>query len=489
MLRQSLQHKLLQKLSPQQIQLMKLLQVPVIAMEQRIKQEIEENPALEEFAEDANQEEKEFGDEENDNTEESEFEENAEDDFSLEDYMNVDDIPDYKLSTNNRSRDDEVRQVPFVSYSTFYDALEEQLHMRRLSPSDRIIGEFVIGNLDENGYLKREASSIVNDLVFTQNISVEKEDVERIIKLIQKFDPPGVAALGLRECLSLQLERLQIESEALNHARLIIDKTFDEFTKKHYDKIRKKFSLTEDELKAALDVILALNPKPGSTFGDASKGSEHVFPDFTIRNEDGELVLILNSKNIPELRVNRTYFEMLETYAKSKKQDAKTKEALKFVKQKIDSARWFIDAIKQRQNTLFVTMTAIMNYQMDYFFTGDETTLRPMILKDIADIVGLDISTISRVASSKYVQTTFGTFLLKSFFSESMLTESGEEVSSREIKSILTDLINNENKKKPMTDEHLALQLKEKGYSIARRTVAKYREQLNISVARLRKEI
>ncbi len=486
MLRQRLEQKLLQKLSPQQIQLMKLLQVPAIAMEQRIKQEIEENPALEDQAE---EEEKDFDDEFSEDSEENEFEENYEDDFSLDDYIDGDETPEYKLSANNRSRDDEDKQVPFVSHTTFYDGLEEQLHMRRLSESDRIIGEFIIGNLDENGYLKRDAASLVNDMAFTQNIIVREEDVKAMIKLIQKFEPAGVAAFDLRECLMLQLDRIQVESVPLSNAKLIIDKMFNEFTKKHYEKIKKKFVLTDEELKDALDVILALNPKPGSTFADASKGSEHVFPDFTILNEDGELELVLNSKNVPELRVNRTYLEMLETYAKAKKQDAKTKEALQFVRQKIDSARWFIDAIKQRQNTLFVTMTAIMEYQRDYFLTGDETKLRPMILKDIADLVGLDISTISRVASSKYVQTAFGTFLLKSFFSESMQTESGEEVSSREIKSILTDLISGEDKKKPLTDETLAKQLKDKGYNIARRTVAKYREQLNIPVARLRKEI
>ncbi|MBN2728230.1 MAG: RNA polymerase factor sigma-54 [Bacteroidales bacterium] len=485
MLRQRLEQKLLQKLSPQQIQLMKLLQVPAIAMEQRIKQEIEENPALEEFEE----EEKDFEDDPFEEQEETEFEEKVEDDFSLDDYLDGDETPDYKLSANNTSRDDEDRQVPFVSHTTFYDGLEEQLHMRRLSESDRSIGEFIIGNLDENGYLKRDAAALVNDLAFTQNIIVRKEDVARMIKLIQQFDPPGVGAFDLKECLALQLNRIEKESVPLSNARLIIDRMFDEFTKKHYEKIKKKFVLTDDDLKDAIDVILSLNPKPGSTFADSSKGSEHVFPDFTILNEDGELVLVLNSKNVPELRVNRTYFDMLESYAKSKNQDAKTKEALQFVKQKIDSARWFIDAIKQRQNTLFVTMSAIMSYQEDYFLTGDDTRLRPMILKDIADLVGLDISTISRVASSKYVQTDFGTFLLKSFFSESMQTESGEEVSSREIKSILTDLLSSEDKKKPITDEVLAAQLKEKGYNIARRTVAKYREQLNIPVARLRKEI
>lgn len=485
MLRQRLEQKLLQKLSPQQIQLMKLLQVPSIAMEQRIKQEIEENPALEDLVED----EDEFEDEYSEDTEDNEIEENIEDDFSLDDYLDGDETPDYKLSANNTSRDDENCSVPFVSHTTFYDGLEEQLHMRRLSESERAIGEFVIGNLDENGYLKRDAASLVNDLVFTQNIIVEQEDVERMIKLIQSFEPAGVAAFDLRECLLLQLDRFPDESVALSNARLIIDRMFNEFTKKHYEKIKKKFVLADENLKDALDVILALNPKPGSTFSDASKGSEHVFPDFSIMNNEGELELTLNSKNVPELRVNRTYLEMLESYAKAKKQDAKTKEAFSFVKQKIDSARWFIDAIKQRQNTLFVTMTAIMEYQREYFMTGDETNLRPMILKDIANMVGLDISTISRVASSKYVQTSFGTFLLKSFFSESMQTESGEEVSSREIKSILTDLISSEEKKKPLTDETLASQLKEKGYNIARRTVAKYREQLNIPVARLRKEI
>ncbi|PKP04491.1 MAG: RNA polymerase sigma-54 factor [Bacteroidetes bacterium HGW-Bacteroidetes-6] len=494
MLYQRLEQKLQQKLSPQQIQLMKLLQVPAVALEQRIKQEIEENPALEDMAEDAD-DMQDFQDDDTDSDFEegqetdTDFEENVENDFSLDDYMDDDDTPEYKLNAKNTSADDEDREMPFASQSSFYEQLYEQLQMRPLSEQDYRVGEYIIGNIDENGYLKRDSYSLSNDLAFGLNLMVEADKVEEIIAVIQEFDPPGVGARDLRECLILQLARKGLKTNAVQNGIQILEESFDEFSKKHYDKIMRKMSISEAELKEAIDEIIKLNPKPGNSAGDSAKGSLHVFPDFTILNNEGELELLINSKNMPELRVSRYYQNMLEAYVKSKTQDAKTKEAIQFVRQKIDSAKWFIDALRQRQNTLYVTMSAIMEFQREYFLTGDDTKLKPMILKDIADRVMLDISTISRVASSKYVQTPFGTLLLKSFFSESMQTDSGEEVSSREIKAILTEVIGAEDKRKPLTDDRLAKILKIRGYNIARRTVAKYREQLDIPVARLRKEI
>lgn len=491
MLYQRLEQKLQQKLSPQQIQLMKLLQVPAIALEQRIKQEIEENPALEDSSEDSDDENPDLQNEEQESSEneDSDIDENAENDFSLDDYMDEDDIPEYKLQAKNTSADDEVREIPFVSQSSFYDQLYEQLQMRNLTELQYRVGEYIIGNIDESGYLKRDSASLANDLAFGLNINMDVEKIEEIIHVIQQLDPPGVAARDLRECLVLQLNRKDKNKESVHNAIHVLKDCFDEFSKKHYDKIMKRLGISEDQLKDAIDEIIKLNPKPGNSGGDSSKGSLHVFPDFTINNNEGELELVINSRNMPDLRVSRYYQQMLENYVKSKNQDTKTKEAIQFVRQKIDSAKWFIDALRQRQNTLYVTMSAIMNFQREYFLSGDDTKLKPMILKDIADKVGLDISTISRVASSKYVVTPFGTLLLKSFFSESMQTDSGEEVSSREIKSILTDVIGAEEKRKPLTDDRLAKILKEKGYTIARRTVAKYREQLDIPVARLRKQI
>ncbi len=454
MLYQRLEQKLQQKLSPQQIQLMKLLQVPAVALEQRIKQEIEENPALEDMAEDTDDMDDFQDDDTNSELEEgqepeSDFEENVENDFSLDDYIDDDDTPEYKLNAKNPSADDENREMPFASQSSFYEQLYEQLQMRPLSENDYRIGEYIIGNIDENGYLKRDSYSLSNDLAFGLNLMVEADKVEEIIMLIQQFDPPGVAARDLRECLILQLTRKDIKTAAVINGVQILEESFDEFSKKHYDKIMKKMSISEQERNDAIDEIVKLNPKPGNSAGDSSKGSLHIFPDFTILNSEGELELLINSKNMPELRVSRYYQNMLEAYVKSKTQDTKTKEAIQFVRQKIDSAKWFIDALRQRQNTLYVTMSAIMEFQREYFLTGDDTKLKPMILKDIADRVMLDISTISRVASSKYVQTPFGTLLLKSFFSESMQTDSGEEVSSREIKAILTEVIGTEDKRKP----------------------------------------
>ncbi len=500
MLKQRLQQKLLQKLSPQQILLMKLLQIPTVGLEQRIKQEVEDNPALE--LEEPGPADEALKQDEMNNTDsadefgddgQAEVEDYAkEDDYDLEDYMNNDDddFPDYNLKTNNYSKDDEPREVPFVSGVSFHDYLKQQLGLRNLDEKKYNIGLYIIGNIDDSGYLQRSTDAIVDDLAFTQNIMTTKEEVEEVLHIIQDFDPVGVGARNLKECLLIQLRKKMDESpsESKELAIKIISRYFNEFTKKHYEKILKKAEVTEEELKKAIDEILKLNPKPGNSLSETTKTNHYIIPDFTVTNKDGVLELTLNSWNMPELHVSRTYGDMLSELSKGKK-NKKQKEAFSFIKQKVDSARWFIEAIKQRQNTLLNTMEAIIDYQKEYFLTGDETKLRPMILKDIAEKIGMDISTVSRVANSKYVQTDFGTFLLKNFFSESMTKEDGEEVSTREIKKILSDIIEAEDKKKPYTDDKLAKMLKEKGYNIARRTIAKYREQLGIPVARLRKEL
>ncbi|MDD2527521.1 MAG: RNA polymerase factor sigma-54 [Lentimicrobiaceae bacterium] len=487
MLTQKLQQKLLQKLSPQQILLMKLLQIPSIALEQRIKQEIEENPALEDSSDPG------MSADEGDTVPEPEPDpveelEKEREDFDITEYLDDDDIPAYRLNANNTSADDEQREVPFASGVSFHEVLLQQLGLRRLDERQMQIARYIIGNLDDSGYLNRALSAMVDDLAFTQNIITDVKELDELLSVVQEFDPPGVGARDLRECLMIQLRRFE-QTPSVALALQLVDKYFDELTKKHYDKITRRAKVSEDDLRDAVNEILKLNPKPGNSMGETTRANHYIMPDFFVYNKDGELELQINSRNAPELRLSRTYVDMLETYAESKTKSNSQKDAVMFIKQKIDSARWFIDAIKQRQNTLFVTMSAIMEYQSEYFLTGDETKLRPMILKDIAEIVGLDISTISRVANSKYVQTPFGTFLLKTFFSESMQTDSGEEVSTREIKKILSDCIDNEDKIKPLTDEQLTDILKEKGYNIARRTVAKYREQLSIPVARLRKEL
>jgi RNA polymerase sigma-54 factor len=486
MLRQTLSQKLLQKLSPQQIQLMKLLQLPTVALEQRIKEEMEINPALDEGNEDDEEEDKNEEDSEIDTGEDGD--DTEKDDFTLSDYMDQDDdeTAPYKLKVNNTSPDEERREVPLsVSYG-FHDLLESQLGLRPLSDHQYQVANYLIGNIDDDGYLRRDLESIVDDIAFSQNVTTTKEELEEMLKLIQEFDPAGVGARDLKECLLLQLERLTFADEAIELAIEVVKNHMEEFSKKHYEKIQKKLDIDDEKLKLVIQEILKLNPKPGGSVAD-SKSFQEVIPDFTVSTEDGALLLSLNSRNIPELKVAKVYQQMLEEYAQRK--DKTGKEAVNFVKQKIESARGFIDAINQRHQTLLLTMQAIMDYQKEYFMTGDETKLRPMILKDISERVGLDISTISRVSNSKYVQTTFGTFLLKSFFSESLSTDSGEEVSSREVKKILQDAIEAENKKKPLTDDALAKILKQKGYNIARRTVAKYREQLEIPVARLRKEL
>ena len=557
MQKQQLSQKMLQKLSPQQIQLMKLLQIPTDMLEQRIQEELEINPALEmdeNLSSESEQDEKESDNEDEDFEEESyilgtdgkkekddsddsyddfetknldseEFEEfnadaddhlmeevfsefetfdeqyNEKEDAYMDDYLEDyigDDTSAYKLDAGNYNGDQEEKTIPIAVEGSFGEYLEEQLGMLDLDEAEEKIARQIIGNIDEDGYLRRETISIVDDLMFTENIRVSEEEVIRVLKnVVQKLDPPGVAARDLQECLELQLtKKMHSQDVAENYSRkekhflklahTIIKDYFEEFSKKHYNKLLRQLSLFNDDLKAATEEILKLNPKPGSAFASSSKSVKYIVPDFIIENKDGELELTLNTKNAPELRVNDQYREMLENYSNNRK-DKKQREAAMFVKQKIDAARWFIDAIKQRQDTMFKTMYTIMSYQEEFFLTGDEKKLKPMILKDIAEITGLDISTVSRVANSKYVQTEFGTKLLKTFFSESLQTDSGEEVSTLEVKKILSEIIGGEDKKRPMSDEKLMSILTKKGYNIARRTVAKYREQLGIPVARLRK--
>ncbi len=484
MLKQSLQQKLLQKMSPQQIQLMKLLQLPTIALEQRIKEEIEQNPALEDSS-DSND------DDADDNSFDDETPEgDSRDDFDLSEYISDDDEPAYKYQANNYSSDDEEREIPISMGQSFQELLLTQLGLQDIDDHAYIVAENLIGNLDESGYLSREISSIVDDLAFTQNISTTEDELKVLLKLIQSFDPPGVGARNLQECLLLQIKRKNRATPSIVMAEILLDKYFDEFSKRHFDKILKKLEITEESLKSAVNEILKLNPKPGNSANESQRTAQSVIPDFILNSNDGNLELSLNSRNAPELKISRMFTEMLKTYSDNKKgADREQKDAVMFVKQKLDSAKWFIDAIKQRQNTLLFTMQAIIDYQKEYFLTGDETKLKPMILKDIAEKVGVDISTVSRVANSKYIQTSFGTLLIKSFFSESLQNDSGEEVSTKEIKKILQECIEAEDKKDPLTDDALMKVLKTKGYNIARRTVAKYREQLNIPVGRLRREI
>lgn len=480
-LKQNLSIKLDQRLSPQQIQLMKLLEVPTMELDMRIKQEIEENPALEEGAD---RDEMEANDEYGDDAPESD---NENEDFDINDYL--DDDSEYKTQANNKSKDDEDKVIPFSGDQSFQERMAAQLQMLSLNDHETIIALTIIGNLDDSGYLNRDIDALVDDLAFSSNVVTTEEEVEDVLKQIQDLDPAGVGARNLRECLILQINRKQDGNITKFTAKKILEDFFEEFTRKHYSKITKKLEISDEDLKEAIDEIVKLNPKPGGSTKEAAGNYQQIIPDFSIVENEGVLTVQLNGRNAPELRVSSTYKNMLNAYAEGAKTSKADKEALTFVKAKLDGAKWFIDAIKQRQNTLLLTMSAIMNYQKEYFLTGDETKLKPMILKDIAEIVGLDISTISRVANSKYVQTGHGIFSLKYFFSESLSTDSGEEVSTREVKKILSEAIEAEEKRKPLTDEKLAQLLKDKGYNIARRTVAKYREQLNIPVARLRKEL
>lgn len=474
---------MMQKLSPQQIQLMKLLQLPTVALEQRIKEEMESNPALDEGkdSEDEYEAEEQY-EERQDATE-------AQEDFDFSDYMDDDGTPDYKYNISNKSRDDEDKQMPITGVRTFHDRMEQQIRLYNISEKEQEIAMHLIGSLDDSGYLRRDLSSIEDDLAFTRNIDTNEEELNKVLGIIQQMDPAGVGARNLQECLILQLKRKDQQRESVRNAMKIISGYFDEFTKKHYSKIENKLEIDSEELKDAIDEVLRLNPKPGNSMNESAKSIQAVVPDFNLSINNGEIEININGRNAPELRISRSYREMMETYTKAENKDRSTKDAMLFVKKKLDSAKWFIDAIQQRQNTLISTMEAIAIRQKEYFLHGDETKLKPMILKDIAEMVSLDISTISRVVNSKYVQTPYGTFLLKSFFSESLSTDSGEEVSTREVKKILSDMIEEESKQKPITDEMLSKMLRAKGYNIARRTVAKYREQLNIPVARLRKEL
>jgi RNA polymerase sigma-54 factor len=519
MIKQHLSQRQLQKLSPQQIQLMKLLQIPTATLDQRIKEELEANPALDEG-------EEELGDSDSNNNddlhdtdhfteskeeakevkEEAEYDADSSDNVELDEYLNdymEDDVSSYKLNISNYSADDEEKTMPMPVEDSFHEQLERQLGLINFNSERNLtIAEQIVGSIDDDGYLRREPAAIVDDLMFSQNIFCSEEEIEDSLKRIQKLDPPGIGARTLQEALAIQLHRKNDNEEmdyeekvAIRLALRIVEEHFSEFSKKHYARLQRQLNINERQLKTGIEEILKLNPKPASGYssGANSRAVHYIVPDFTISNKNGELELELNSRNAPDLRVNDGYRDMLHNYSATKKSGKKTnksqREAVMFIKQKIDSARWFIDAIKQRQQTMYRTMYTILQLQYDYFATGDERKLRPMILKDIAEMTGLDISTVSRVANSKYVQTEFGTKRLKDFFSESLQTQSGEEVSTLEVKKILTDIIGNENKKKPLSDEKLKALLQERGYNIARRTVAKYREQLSISVARLRKEL
>ena len=481
MLKQSLNQKLAQKLSPQQIKLMKLIQLPTIELEQKVKDELEENPAIEEVT-----------DRSSDNLDGEGYDEVRDQgtdsqDINVDDYLSDDEIPRYRMVANNTSPDQEDKSVPIAMGVSMLETLERQLALRDLDDHQYKIGLFLIGCLNDDGYIRRDFSAIVDDLAFSQNIITTEIEVIDVLKIIQDFDPVGIGARDLQECLTIQLDRKQ-SSVAVDIAKEIVSSYFNELTKKHYSKLLSKLAISEETLKESLDEISKLNPKP-CAFG-STKVVQHIIPDFVISIIDGQLDLVMNTGMIPELRINSSFKDLLQGYKESNNsEDKEQKTAVLFVKQKLDSAKWFIEAIKQRHRTLMLTMTAIMNFQEAYFLTGDEKLLKPMILKDIAEIVAMDISTVSRVANSKYVETPYGTFLIKHFFSEAIKNSRGEDVSTKEIKMILDEMINNEDKTKPLTDTKLMDLLKERGYPIARRTVAKYREQMSIPVARLRKEI
>ena len=475
-LKQSLQQRLLQKLSPQQIQLMKMLQLPTLELEKRIKEELELNPALDE------------GEEQNQELSEDNLDTSTEkrEEFNYQDYVN-DETPYYKTQSNNSNKDQENNQTPLSLGDSFTEKLVSQINLRIKDEKNLIIAEQIIGNLDESGYLRRELFNIVDDLAFSQNVLTTEKELEEVLLKVQELDPPGVGARDLQECLLIQLRKKK-KTISTKTAEVILEKCFESFKKKHYKKIEQKLDIDTTAIKDAIAEIVKLNPKPGNSLIDTTKSVQHITPDFTITENEGTLAVELNQRNAPQLRVSRDYVEMIKGYENSPK-NKRDKEAVLFIKQKVDAAKWFIEAVKQRQNTLLVTINAILEFQKEFFLTGDEKNLRPMILKDIASMVDMDISTISRVANSKHVATPYGTFLLKYFFSESLATKSGEEVSTREVKTILNEAISNEDKTKPLTDEKLAELLKKNGYLIARRTVAKYREQLNIPVARLRKQL
>jgi RNA polymerase sigma-54 factor len=488
MLKQFLNLKLSQKLSPQQIQLMKLIQLPTQAFEQRLLEEMNENPALETGKEEDEYEKDEFENEDFDDYDDAESERIDAEDINIDEYLSNDETPDYKTQANNYSDDDDDRETPFAAPVSFHQDLINQLNTFILNEEERDIAEFLVGSIDDMGYIRRSVADMVDDMAFTQGLYTDEKMVQKMLQVIHELEPSGVGAQDLQECLLLQLKH-KTPTESVELATDIVENQFDAFTKKHYDKLIQKYNVSNEQLKKAIHEIEKLNPKPGGSFTGNNKVTENVVPDFAIRIVDGELELTLNGRNAPSLHVSKDYQEMMQTYKDSRDKSAQQKDAVQFIKQKLDSAKWFIDAIRQRQETLFVTMNAIMHYQEEFFLDGDETKLKPMILKDIADMVGLDISTISRVANSKYVETPYGTKLIKEFFSESMKNDQGEDVSTLEIKKILQNTIEEEDKKKPLPDDQLAEILKEKGYPIARRTIAKYREQLDIPVARMRKKM
>ncbi|MDR2836686.1 MAG: RNA polymerase factor sigma-54 [Bacteroidales bacterium] len=503
MLKQDLYQKLEQKLTPQQIQTIRLLELPILELEQRIKKELEENPALE----DENSEDDALHEEnEDDNQDTNETNNENDDEIFDEDFYNDDDeIPQYKLQINNLSKDDTFKEIPYSDSITFQESLAEQLSFKDITEKEKFIAIYLIGNIEEDGYIRRNLENIINDIAFSQNIEISEEEIENALKIIQDLEPTGIGARTLQECLQIQIDKKindLIEAEendffndyneipdAIELAKKIIYYFFEEFSKKHYDKIISKLNIDEKQLKSAIDIILKLNPKPGNSYSDQISINHYsIIPDFIIEIIDDKLFISLNEKNTPDLRINKNFSGMINDL-NSKGKSQSSKEAITFIKQKIDSAKWFIDAINQRQNTLLITMNAIAEIQKDFFLTGEESKIKPMVLKNIAEITDFDISTISRVANSKYVSTPYGTYLLKYFFSEAMQTDSGEEVSSRELKNILKEAVQNENKQKPLTDDKLTEMINAKGYHIARRTIAKYREQLDIPVARLRKEL
>ena len=488
MLKQFLNLKLSQKLSPQQIQLMKLIQLPTQAFEQRLKEEMNENPALEAGREEEEYDEKDEFDNEEEFDDYDDNESIEAEEINIDEYLSNDETPEYKTQVNNYSDDDNIRESPLASPVSFHQDLINQLNTFILNEEEREIAEFLVGSIDDMGYIRRSIPDIVDDMAFTQGIYTDEKTVERILHIIHELEPSGVGARDLQECLLLQLKH-KTPTEYVDLATDIIENQFDAFTKKHYDKLQHKYNVSNEQLKKAVHEIEKLNPKPGGSFTGNNKITENIVPDFAIRIVDGELELTLNGRNAPTLHVSKDYQEMLQTYKVSKEKSHAQKDAVQFIKQKLDSAKWFIDAIKQRQETLFVTMNAIMHYQKEFFLDGDETKMRPMILKDIADTIGMDISTVSRVANSKFVETPYGTKLIKEFFSEAMKNDQGEDVSTLEIKKILKNILEEEDKHKPLPDDQLADMLKEKGYPIARRTIAKYREQLDIPVARLRKKM
>lgn len=491
MLKQQLQLKLTQKLSPQQIQLMKLVQLPTVAFEQRVKEELDENPALEPSDNENWDEEEDY--EDPFDTGEEAYEDSQiiqADAINVDEYLSDDEIPDYRLYSNSYNNSDEEYGLPYREELSFHQYLLDQLSTFRLDDRQHDIAEFLIGSINDNGYIRRSMRDIADDLAFTQNLYTTEEEVERVLKtVIFQMEPAGIGARNLQECLIIQLKH-KPQTAITELAIRILEENFDLFSKKHYDKLTQRYDISEEYLKEVIQEIEKLNPKPGSSYSEGGKYSEQIVPDFTITVNDGQLELSLNGRNTPQLHISQEYTEMFKTYRDSAEKDKqKQKEAVEFIKQKLDAAKWFIDAIKQRQNTLLVTMNAIMLHQKEYFLTGDETKIKPLILKDIAESIGMDISTVSRVANSKFVSTPYGTKPVKAFFSEAIKNDEGEDISTHEVKKILQTIIEGEDKRKPYTDDKLMELLKQEGYPIARRTIAKYREQLDIPVARLRKEL